>query len=110
MLKQFQTDFDIFVGGEGNRNETNCFGKKPRIFLSSFVKLFLNLLLLTYVLGMQLSFYSFAFSSPNYRGCMMPWAPISYSWGNFTILALGVWAVAQRDSIDAILMVSFLFF
>ncbi|XP_020637815.3 type-1 angiotensin II receptor-associated protein isoform X1 [Pogona vitticeps] len=37
-------------------------------------------------------------------GCMMPWAPISYSWGNFTILALGVWAVAQRDSVDAILM------
>ncbi|EDL14800.1 type-1 angiotensin II receptor-associated protein isoform 1 [Mus musculus] len=26
----------------------------------------------------------------------------SYAWGNFTILALGVWAVAQRDSIDAI--------
>lgn len=30
----------------------------------------------------------------------------SYAWGNFTILALGVWAVAQRDSIDAIGMVS----
>ncbi|KAM6172222.1 type-1 angiotensin II receptor-associated protein [Erethizon dorsatum] len=28
----------------------------------------------------------------------------SYSWANFTILALGVWAVAQRDSIDAISM------
>lgn len=26
----------------------------------------------------------------------------SYAWGNFTILALGVWAVAQRDSVDAI--------
>ncbi|KAL1777304.1 type-1 angiotensin II receptor-associated protein [Sigmodon hispidus] len=26
----------------------------------------------------------------------------SYAWSNFTILALGVWAVAQRDSIDAI--------
>ncbi|XP_060132253.1 type-1 angiotensin II receptor-associated protein isoform X1 [Zootoca vivipara] len=37
-------------------------------------------------------------------GCMAPWLPISYPWGNFTILALGVWAVAQRDSIDAILM------
>lgn len=30
----------------------------------------------------------------------------SYSWANFTVLALGVWAVAQRDSIDAISMVS----
>lgn len=29
-----------------------------------------------------------------------------YSWANFTILALGVWAVAQRDSVDAISMVS----
>lgn len=28
----------------------------------------------------------------------------SYSWANFTVLALGVWAVAQRDSIDAISM------
>ncbi|KAM8789247.1 type-1 angiotensin II receptor-associated protein isoform 2-T2 [Rhynchonycteris naso] len=28
----------------------------------------------------------------------------SYAWANFTILALGVWAVAQRDSIDAISM------
>ncbi|XP_033015304.1 type-1 angiotensin II receptor-associated protein isoform X2 [Lacerta agilis] len=37
-------------------------------------------------------------------GCMASWLPISYPWGNFTILALGVWAVAQRDSIDAILM------
>ncbi|MEJ1272428.1 angiotensin II type I receptor-associated protein [Cricetulus griseus] len=26
----------------------------------------------------------------------------SYAWSNFTILALGVWAVAQRDSVDAI--------
>lgn len=30
----------------------------------------------------------------------------SYAWSNFTVLALGVWAVAQRDSIDAIGMVS----
>lgn len=30
----------------------------------------------------------------------------SYAWANFTILALGVWAVAQRDSVDAISMVS----
>lgn len=29
-----------------------------------------------------------------------------YVWANFTILALGVWAVAQRDSIDAVSMVS----
>nr|XP_036855949.1 type-1 angiotensin II receptor-associated protein isoform X2 [Manis javanica] len=27
-----------------------------------------------------------------------------YVWANFTILALGVWAVAQRDSIDAVSM------
>lgn len=32
--------------------------------------------------------------------------PGAYAWSNFTILALGVWAVAQRDSIDAISMVS----
>ncbi|KAF7239393.1 Type-1 angiotensin II receptor-associated protein [Varanus komodoensis] len=37
-------------------------------------------------------------------GCMVNWLPSSYAWGNFTSLALGVWAVAQRDSIDAILM------
>lgn len=29
-----------------------------------------------------------------------------YAWANFSILALGVWAVAQRDSVDAISMVS----
>lgn len=28
----------------------------------------------------------------------------SYAWANFTVLALGVWAVAQRDSVDAISM------
>ncbi|KAM9243166.1 type-1 angiotensin II receptor-associated protein [Dugong dugon] len=27
-----------------------------------------------------------------------------YAWANFTILALGVWAVAQRDSVDAMSM------
>ncbi|XP_054857971.1 type-1 angiotensin II receptor-associated protein [Eublepharis macularius] len=37
-------------------------------------------------------------------GCMVSWLPPSYAWGNFTILAVGVWAVAQRDSVDAILM------
>ncbi|XP_034549358.1 type-1 angiotensin II receptor-associated protein isoform X1 [Notolabrus celidotus] len=36
-------------------------------------------------------------------GCMA-WLPYSYSWGNFSVLAIGVWAIAQRDSIDAVLM------
>lgn len=36
-------------------------------------------------------------------GCMA-WLPPSYAWGNFGVLALGVWAIAQRDSIDAVLM------
>ncbi|XP_054435618.1 type-1 angiotensin II receptor-associated protein [Pteronotus mesoamericanus] len=35
-------------------------------------------------------------------GCLLFSGP--YAWANFTILALGVWAVAQRDSIDAISM------
>ncbi|XP_061074587.1 type-1 angiotensin II receptor-associated protein-like isoform X2 [Conger conger] len=30
--------------------------------------------------------------------------PASYAWGNFTVFAVGVWAIAQRDSIDAVLM------
>ncbi|KAK5622170.1 hypothetical protein CRENBAI_008576 [Crenichthys baileyi] len=30
--------------------------------------------------------------------------PESYAWGNFSVLAVGVWAIAQRDSIDAVLM------
>ncbi|TKS70801.1 Type-1 angiotensin II receptor-associated protein AT1 receptor-associated protein [Collichthys lucidus] len=34
----------------------------------------------------------------------MAWLPSSYSWGNFGVLAVGVWAIAQRDSIDAVLM------
>lgn len=34
--------------------------------------------------------------------------PISFSWSNFSVLAVGVWAIAQRDSIDAVLMVSLL--
>ncbi|XP_024605460.1 type-1 angiotensin II receptor-associated protein isoform X1 [Neophocaena asiaeorientalis asiaeorientalis] len=37
-------------------------------------------------------------------GCIV--FPGAYAWSNFTILALGVWAVAQRDSIDAISMLS----
>lgn len=40
------------------------------------------------------------------RGCMVVWLPLSFAWGNFSVLAVGVWAIAQRDSIDAVLMVS----
>ncbi|XP_060766755.1 type-1 angiotensin II receptor-associated protein [Neoarius graeffei] len=36
-------------------------------------------------------------------GCM-GWVGISYIFANFSVLAVGVWAVAQRDSIDAVLM------
>lgn len=32
--------------------------------------------------------------------------PISFAWANFSVLAIGVWAIAQRDSIDAVIMVS----
>lgn len=39
----------------------------------------------------------------SHRGCIAFEGP--YPWANFTILALGVWAVAQRDSIDAISLV-----
>ncbi|XP_030277475.1 type-1 angiotensin II receptor-associated protein isoform X1 [Sparus aurata] len=34
----------------------------------------------------------------------MAWLPSSFAWGNFSVLAVGVWAIAQRDSIDAVLM------
>ncbi|XP_038552462.1 type-1 angiotensin II receptor-associated protein isoform X1 [Micropterus salmoides] len=37
-------------------------------------------------------------------GCMVVWLPLSFAWGNFSVLAVGVWAIAQRDSIDAVLM------
>ncbi|XP_017264040.1 type-1 angiotensin II receptor-associated protein [Kryptolebias marmoratus] len=30
--------------------------------------------------------------------------PLSYAWGNLSVLAVGVWAIAQRDSIDAVLL------
>ncbi|TWW62732.1 Type-1 angiotensin II receptor-associated protein-like, partial [Takifugu flavidus] len=30
--------------------------------------------------------------------------PNSYAWGDFGALALGVWAIAQRDSLDAVIM------
>ncbi|XP_069466018.1 type-1 angiotensin II receptor-associated protein isoform X2 [Ambystoma mexicanum] len=36
-------------------------------------------------------------------GCMA-WMPQSYAWGNFSVLALGVWAIAQRDSVDAVIL------
>ncbi|XP_061584441.1 type-1 angiotensin II receptor-associated protein isoform X2 [Cololabis saira] len=36
-------------------------------------------------------------------GCMV-WLPKSFPWGNFSVLAVGVWAIAQRDSVDAVLM------
>lgn len=38
------------------------------------------------------------------RGCIG--LPNSYAWGDFGALALGVWAIAQRDSLDAVIMVS----
>ncbi|XP_064154023.1 type-1 angiotensin II receptor-associated protein isoform X1 [Anguilla rostrata] len=34
----------------------------------------------------------------------MAWLPSSYAWGNFSVLGVGVWAIAQRDSLDAVLM------
>ncbi|XP_063767882.1 type-1 angiotensin II receptor-associated protein isoform X2 [Eleginops maclovinus] len=34
----------------------------------------------------------------------MAWLPTSYAWVNFSVFAIGVWAIAQRDSIDAVLM------
>ncbi|XP_059385030.1 type-1 angiotensin II receptor-associated protein isoform X2 [Carassius carassius] len=36
--------------------------------------------------------------------CSFPWLPTSYVLGNMSVLAVGVWAIAQRDSIDAVLM------
>nr|XP_057910749.1 type-1 angiotensin II receptor-associated protein isoform X1 [Doryrhamphus excisus] len=36
-------------------------------------------------------------------GCMA-WLPTSFAWSNFSVLAIGVWAIAHRDSIDAVLM------
>ncbi|NXT74048.1 ATRAP protein, partial [Zapornia atra] len=37
-------------------------------------------------------------------GCMNYMLPASYAWGNFSVLALGIWAIVQRDSVDAIVM------
>ncbi|XP_077458532.1 type-1 angiotensin II receptor-associated protein isoform X3 [Stigmatopora argus] len=36
-------------------------------------------------------------------GCMA-WLPSSFAWGNFSVLAVGVWAIAHRDSVDAVLL------
>ncbi|XP_039509542.1 type-1 angiotensin II receptor-associated protein-like isoform X2 [Pimephales promelas] len=36
--------------------------------------------------------------------CSFPWLPTSYVLGNVSVLAVGVWAIAQRDSIDAVLL------
>ncbi|XP_072888056.1 type-1 angiotensin II receptor-associated protein isoform X2 [Hemitrygon akajei] len=38
-------------------------------------------------------------------GCLCFWLPGPYIWSNYAVLAIGVWAIAQRDSIDAIFMV-----
>ncbi|NXW04835.1 ATRAP protein, partial [Fregetta grallaria] len=38
------------------------------------------------------------------RGCMNYMFPASYAWGNFSVLAVGIWAIVQRDSLDAIVM------
>ncbi|XP_066463562.1 type-1 angiotensin II receptor-associated protein isoform X1 [Eleutherodactylus coqui] len=37
--------------------------------------------------------------------CIFPgWLPGAYYLSNFSVLAMGVWAVAQRDSVDSIFM------
>ncbi|XP_073682140.1 type-1 angiotensin II receptor-associated protein [Garra rufa] len=36
--------------------------------------------------------------------CLVPWLPTSYVLSNVSVFAVGVWAIAQRDSIDAVLM------
>ncbi|NXG19599.1 ATRAP protein, partial [Grallaria varia] len=37
-------------------------------------------------------------------GCMNYMLPASYAWGNFSVLAMGIWAIVQRDSLDAIVL------
>ncbi|XP_006782991.1 type-1 angiotensin II receptor-associated protein isoform X2 [Neolamprologus brichardi] len=34
----------------------------------------------------------------------MVWLSVAFTWANFSVLAVGVWAIAQRDSIDAVIM------
>uniref|UniRef100_A0A8C0ARW3 Angiotensin II receptor associated protein n=1 Tax=Buteo japonicus TaxID=224669 RepID=A0A8C0ARW3_9AVES len=43
-------------------------------------------------------------NAKNVLGCMNHMFPASYAWGNFSVLAVGIWAIAQRDSLDAIMM------
>lgn len=37
-------------------------------------------------------------------GCLFFWLPQPYIWSNYAVLAIGVWAIAQRDSVDALAM------
>ncbi|XP_069774819.1 type-1 angiotensin II receptor-associated protein isoform X2 [Narcine bancroftii] len=37
-------------------------------------------------------------------GCLYYWLPEPYIWSNYAVMAIGVWAIAQKDSIDAIAM------
>ncbi|XP_078281508.1 type-1 angiotensin II receptor-associated protein isoform X2 [Rhinoraja longicauda] len=37
-------------------------------------------------------------------GCLTSWLPQPYIWSNYAVLAIGVWAIAQRDSVDALAM------
>ncbi|XP_043531809.1 type-1 angiotensin II receptor-associated protein isoform X3 [Chiloscyllium plagiosum] len=37
-------------------------------------------------------------------GYLYPWLPQAYLWSNYAVLAIGIWAIAQRDSVDAIVM------
>ncbi|XP_063799946.1 type-1 angiotensin II receptor-associated protein [Pseudophryne corroboree] len=36
--------------------------------------------------------------------CTYPWLPNAYYLANFSVLAMGIWAIVQRDSVDAIFM------
>uniref|UniRef100_H3BIS2 Angiotensin II receptor associated protein n=1 Tax=Latimeria chalumnae TaxID=7897 RepID=H3BIS2_LATCH len=38
-------------------------------------------------------------------GGLSQWLPMTYFWSNYTVLAVAVWAIAQRDSVDAVFMV-----
>ncbi len=44
------------------------------------------------------------------RACLIAWLPTSYVLANMSVFAVGVWAIAQRDSLDAVLMVSVILF
>ncbi|XP_051895567.1 type-1 angiotensin II receptor-associated protein isoform X2 [Pristis pectinata] len=37
-------------------------------------------------------------------GCLYFWLPQGYIWSNYAVLAIGIWAIAQRDSVDAVAM------